>query len=184
VAQATTDKTLDADMQVVVFRVGDEEFAVSIDTVREIIPVTTITVIPRAPSFVRGVIDLRGSVIPVVDLRERFSLAGAEGADDEKRITVVEMGGQIVGCLGDDVEEVLTLSKGSVQPPPPAAVSIDSEYLLGVARHDDRLLILLDFDKILTEQEQSALAGTAAAGVLAAQAAAAEADSAKETEAE
>ncbi len=178
-AEATTGKVLDADLQVVVFRVGDEEFAVSIDTVREIIPVTNITVIPRAPSFVRGVIDLRGSVIPVIDLRERFSLAGAEGAEEEKRITVVEMGGQIVGCLVDDVEEVLTLQKGSIQPPPPAAVSIDSEYLLGVARHDDRLLILLDFDKILTEQEQTALAGTAAAGAIAAKAEEAEAEQAE-----
>ncbi len=162
-----------SDLQVVVFRVGSEEFAVSIDSVREIIPMTDITVIPRAPSFVRGVIDLRGTVIPVIDLRERFSL-GPAGDDDEKRITVVDMAGQTVGCMVDDVDEVLTLPAGSVQPPPPAAVAIDSDYLLGVARYSERLLILLDLDKVLSETEQTALSGATAVAALGASEAASE----------
>jgi purine-binding chemotaxis protein CheW len=156
-----TDKSL----QVVVFRVGQEEFAVHIDSVREIIAMTTITTIPRAPSFVRGVIDLRGTVIPVIDLRERFQLSPTEETG-EKRITVVEMAGQLVGCMVDDVDEVLTLPAGSVQPPPPAAVAIDSDYLLGVARYNERLLILLDLDKVLSEKEQSALSGAATVAAL------------------
>lgn len=165
VAGLTERISAESDLQVVVFRVGSEEFAVSIDSVREIIPMTDITVIPRAPTFVRGVIDLRGTVIPVIDLRERFSL-GPASESDEKRITVVDMAGQTVGCMVDDVDEVLTLPAGSIQPPPPAAVAIDSDYLLGVARYDDRLLILLDLDKVLTESEQTALAGAEAVAAL------------------
>ncbi|MBD3175662.1 MAG: chemotaxis protein CheW, partial [Armatimonadia bacterium] len=105
-ALAQTKKA--SDMQVVVFEIGEETFAVRIENVREIIPMESITQIPRAPSFIRGVIDLRGMVIPVIDLRERFSLP--RGEETENRIVVVEMSGQVVGCMVDDVSEVLTLS--------------------------------------------------------------------------
>ncbi len=151
-----------ADMQLVVFRIGDEEFGVAIAKVQEIIPMTSITQIPRSPDFVKGVLDLRGVVIPVVDLRERFDLPAAEGSAQE-RIIVVEMADQIVGCIVDQVSEVLTLPAGSVEPPPPAVTSMDSEYLWGVGRFGDRLLLLLDLDKVLSTQEQEALGGVSMA---------------------
>jgi purine-binding chemotaxis protein CheW len=154
-ALAQTKKA--SDMQVVVFEIGEETFAVRIENVREIIPMESITQIPRAPSFIRGVIDLRGMVIPVIDLRERFSLP--RGEETENRIVVVEMSGQVVGCMVDDVSEVLTLSGETIQPAPPTTQSIDSEYLLGVARHGDRLFILLDLDKVFSESEREALMG-------------------------
>ncbi|MBD3177378.1 MAG: chemotaxis protein CheW [Armatimonadia bacterium] len=158
-ATAVVQKATDS-KQVVVFRVAEEEFAVGIDSVREIIPMTEITSIPRAPAFVRGILDLRGMVIPIIDLRERFDL-GEAGNEDETRITVVEMAGHVVGCIVDDVEEVLTLPAEAIQPPPATAISVDSEYLLGVARHDGRLLILLDLDRVLSEHQQQALSSVA-----------------------
>jgi purine-binding chemotaxis protein CheW len=150
-----------ADLQLVVFDVGCERFGVSIDKVREIIPMQQVTQIPRAPSFVRGVIDLRGLVIPVIDLRERFAMPrGGEG--DDKRIIVVEMAGQMVGCTVDEVSEVLTIAAASVEPAPAVTTSAESAYLLGVARHDGRLVVLLDLDRLLDESERHALVSVGA----------------------
>jgi purine-binding chemotaxis protein CheW len=158
---ALTASPQQSDLQLVVFDVGRERFGVSIDKVREIIPMQQITQIPRAPSFVRGVIDLRGLVIPVIDLRERFAMpAGGEG--DDKRIIVVEMAGQTVGCTVDEVSEVLTIAAAGVEPAPAVTTSAESAYLLGVARHEGRLVVLLDLDRLLDEGEQSALVGVGA----------------------
>ncbi len=150
------------DLQLVVFDVGQERFGVDIDRVREIIPAQQVTQIPRSPSFVRGVLDLRGVVIPVLDLRERFGMPPGE-TDVDRRIVVVEMGGQIVGCTVDAVSEVLTLARDAVQPPPAVAATDEAAYLLGVARHGDRLVILLDLDRVLSVIERSALADLASA---------------------
>lgn len=145
-----------AELQLVVFRIGDEEFGVTIDRVREIIPMAPITSIPRAPQSIKGVIDLRGSVIPILDLQERFGIAGGQGA--RGRIVVSEMAYQLVGCIVDDVNEVLTIPGSSIQPPPPAVSSVESDYLWGVARHADRLIILLDMNRVLAAEERDALA--------------------------
>ncbi|NPV30353.1 MAG: purine-binding chemotaxis protein CheW [Firmicutes bacterium] len=150
------------EIQLVVFRLGAEEYGVPITQVQEINRLTTPTRIPKAPAFVEGVINLRGKVLPVIDLKKRFGLEGA-AYTDEARIVVVEIAGHTVGVIVDVVSEVLRLPVTSIEPPPAVIAGITADYLRGVGKLDDRLLILLDLNKILTETEQSQLRETAEA---------------------
>jgi purine-binding chemotaxis protein CheW len=145
-------------LQLVTFHVGDEEFGVEILEVREINRMMEITRVPHAPDFVEGVINLRGQVIPVVDLRKRFGLGSIE-RDKNARIVVVELGDKVVGFLVDSVSEVLRVPRRVVEPPPPIVGGIDSEYIEAVVKLDDRLLILLDLQKLLTKHEAQELEG-------------------------
>lgn len=139
-------------LQLVTFHVGDEEFGVEILDVREINRMMEITRVPHAPEFVEGVINLRGQVIPVVDLRKRFAL-GAVERDKNTRIVVVELGDKVVGFLVDSVSEVLRVPGSLVEPPPPIVGGIDREYIEAVVKLEDRLLILLDLQKLLSRGE-------------------------------
>ncbi len=103
--------------------------------------------------FVEGIINLRGNVIPIIDLKKRFNLATSDYTDDT-RIIVVEIGGQTVGIIVDEVAEVLRLPVTSIEPPPSLVGGITAEYLTGVGKFDDRLLIMLDMTRILTEGEK------------------------------
>jgi purine-binding chemotaxis protein CheW len=146
----------DTEEQVVVFELGREAYGVDIARVHEIIRMQTITAVPRAPQFVEGVINLRGKVIPVVDLRRR--LGQTAGAPTRAtRIVVVEIGAHTVGMIVDAVSEVLRVPAGAVEPPSSLVTTVDSEYLRGIAKLDDRLIILLDLDKVLTRSEQGAI---------------------------
>ena len=145
-------------LQLVTFHVGDEEFGVDILAVREINRMMEITRVPHAPEFVEGVINLRGQVIPVVDLRTRFQLDAVEH-DKNTRIVVVELSEKVVGFLVDSVSEVLRNPRELIEPPPPIVGSIDSEYIQGVIKLDDRLLILLDLQKLLSGGEARELEG-------------------------
>ncbi len=145
-------------LQLVTFHVGDEEFGVEILDVREINRMMEITRVPHAPDFVEGVINLRGQVIPVVDLRKRFGLGTIE-RDKNARIVVVELGDKVVGFLVDSVSEVLRVPRSVVEPPPPIVGGIDSEYIEAVVKLDDRLLILLDLQRLLTKNEAQELEG-------------------------
>ena len=111
---------------------------------------------PRTPEFVEGVINLRGKVIPVVDLRKRFGLP-AEEESKENRIVVVDIGAQDIGVIVDAVTEVLRIATESVEPPASVITTADSEYLLGIAKLDSRLIILLDLEQVLTEAEHNSL---------------------------
>ena len=135
-------------MQLVSFRLAEEEYGIEIHKVREIILVGEITRVPQSPSYVIGLINLRSSVIPIVDLKLRFGLGLSEMTDDT-RIVVVQVGGKTVGIVVDAVSEVLRISPDQIAPPPPTVVGLGQEYLTGLAKLDDRLLILLDIDKIL-----------------------------------
>ncbi len=148
----------EAILQLVTFNVGEEEFGVEILAVREINRMMEITRVPHAPPFVEGVINLRGRVIPVVDLRKRFGL-GAIERDKNTRIVVVELGDKVVGFLVDSVSEVLRVPEDLVEPPPPIVGGIDREYLDGVVKLEDRLLILLDLKKLLGSDEREELEG-------------------------
>jgi purine-binding chemotaxis protein CheW len=144
-------------LQLVTFRIGEEEFGVDILRVQEIIRIMEITRVPKAPDFVEGVINLRGKVIPIIDLRKRFGL-GVKEHDKHTRIIVIEMNNMIVGFVVDAVSEVLRIPADTVEPPPPAVMGgIDSEYISGVGKLEDRLLILLDLDKLLSQEEQAEL---------------------------
>ena len=142
--------------QLVVFQLGAELYGVDIARVHEIIRLQTITRVPRAPSFVEGVINLRGKVIPVVDLRRRFGLPLADHTR-ATRTVVVEIGDQVVGIIVDSVSEVLRVSTATIEPPSPVVAGIDSEYLQGLAKLPERLVILLDLDRVLAREERRAI---------------------------
>lgn len=144
------------ELQLVTFKIAKEEFAVDILKVQEIIKLVEITRVPKSPCFVEGVINLRGKVIPVIDLRKRFGLDNVERNKDS-RIIVIETDGKTVGMLVDSVSEVLRLDAGTIEPSPEIAGSVDSEYVNGVGKLEDRLIILLSLDKVLNPKEKQEL---------------------------
>ncbi|MHB8928198.1 MAG: chemotaxis protein CheW [Bacillota bacterium] len=140
----------------VVFQLGGEAYGVDINKVQDINPMTKITRVPRAPEFVEGIINLRGRVIPVIDLRKRFGLPPQEYTRSTV-IVVAEVEGNTIGVIVDAVSEVLPIPRSVVEPPSPFIAGIDSDYLRGVAKLDDRLVILLDLERALSRQEKSTL---------------------------
>jgi len=149
-------------LQLVTFRLGNEEFSLDILRVQEIIRHMDLTRVPRTPEFVEGVINLRGRVIPVLDLRKRFGLPVGEKTH-ETRIIVVDVDDKTVGFKVDAVSEVLRIPADTVEPPPQLVTSIESDYIKGVGKLDGRLLILLDVSKILSRSEKDALGNVVAA---------------------
>lgn len=143
------------ELQLVIFRLAQEEYGLSITKVQEINRLVPITKLPQTPAFMEGIINLRGRIIPVIDLRKRFQLAAAEHSEDT-RIIIVEVRGQTVGIIVDAVNEVVRLESGSVEPPP-ATFVLDAQYIQGVGKLDGRLLILLNIDQIISAQEEIAL---------------------------
>jgi purine-binding chemotaxis protein CheW len=144
-------------MQLVSFRLAQEEYGIEITRVREIILMGEITRVPQTPSYVKGLINLRSTVIPVIDLRIRFGLAEAD-VTDESRIMVVNVAGKTIGIVVDAVSEVLRVSSEQIAPPPPTVVSLGTEYLTGLVKLEKQLLLLLDIDKLLGAEEHAALA--------------------------
>jgi len=139
-------------LQLVSFEVGEEEYAVPILSVQEINRMMQITRVPQSPSFVEGVINLRGKIIPVIDLRKRFGLPELENTDDE-RIIVVEIASRVIGFTVDRVNEVLRINSNIVEPPPSMVCGMDTDYVQGVGKLEDRLLILLHLGKLFTADE-------------------------------
>ena len=137
-------------IQLVTFHIGEEEFGVDILSVQEIIRLMQITMVPNASACIEGVINLRGKVIPVINMRTSFNMPAHEH-DNNTRIVVMEFGQKIVGFLVDAVSEVLRIPANTVQDPPPVVAGIGSEYIRGVGKLNDRLLILLDLDNLLDE---------------------------------
>jgi len=147
--------------QLVSFVVEKEEFGVDILKVQEIIRTVEITRVPKSPAFVEGVINLRGKIVPVIDLRKRFGIE-KKAHDNETRIIVVELPDKVVGFLVDKVKEVIRVEKSVIEPPPELTTNINANYITGVAKLQDRLLILLDLDKVLSNEEQEHLTEIAA----------------------
>ncbi len=143
-------------LQLVTFSIGGEEFGVEILKVQEIVRSMEITKVPNAPAFVEGVVNLRGKVIPIIDMRMRFGL-DHKAHDSQTRIIVINMNEVITGFVVDSVSEVLRLPKSTIEPPPPVIAGIESEYISGVGKLEDRLLILLDMDSLLSGKEQRLL---------------------------
>ena len=142
--------------QLVVFDLAHEHYGVDISAVEGIIKMQAITAVPRAPAFVEGVTNLRGKVLPVIDLRRRFGLPGEEATKDT-RIVVVEMNGATVGIGVDGVSEVLRVSPEAIEPPSPIVTTVDSAFIKGIAKIAQRLVILLDLSKVLSAGEQASL---------------------------
>jgi purine-binding chemotaxis protein CheW len=155
-AQAGSDELL----QLVSFKIGDEEFGVDILKVQEINRMVEVTRVPNAPEYVDGVINLRGKVIPIVDLRRRLGMPRKEHSKDT-RIVVVELNGKITGFVVDAVSEVLRIPRSVTEPPPSIVAGIEAEYITAVGKLEDRLLILLDLERIFSAQETQQLKAVA-----------------------
>ncbi len=144
------------EMQLVVFSLGREEFAVEVTQVREIMRMEEITRMPKSPHFVEGIINLRGQIIAVIDLAKRLNLESADRSG-ESRIIVVEADEVKVGMIVDSVSEVLRVSAEAVEPSPTLAADIAAAYLQGVVKQDNRLIILLDLTKVLSLEEMAGM---------------------------
>jgi len=142
------DSQVDDSLQLVTFEVAREEFAVDILAVHEINRMMELTRVPQAPSEIEGVINLRGKIIPVMDLRTRFGIEARE-RDDQTRIIVVEVESRVIGFIVDRVRQVLPISRSIVEPAPDMVATIDSQFIAGVGKLPDRLLILLDLEHLL-----------------------------------
>lgn len=144
-------------LQLVIFQLGGEEFGVDIMAVQEIIKMPEITAIPQAPEHVTGVINLRGRVIVVIDLGKKFNILSSENKEEYK-VIVVELGDQVIGMMVDSVSEVLRIPSTNVDPAPEIISSgVSANYIQGVGKLDDRLLILLDLRNVLSEHETKEL---------------------------
>ena len=139
--------------QLISFMVGKEEYGLEILNVKEVIRIREITKIPKAPVFVKGIINLRGDVIPIIDLREKFGLETKEYTT-MTRVIIVEVDGKSIGMVVDSVSQVIRIEKDQVEPPPSLIGGISAEYLRGVGKLGERLIIMLNIDRILTVDEK------------------------------
>jgi purine-binding chemotaxis protein CheW len=143
-------------LQLVSFQLAGEEYGIEITKVREIILVGEITRMPQAPKYVKGVINLRSTVIPVIDLRVRFGLPEGELSSDT-RIMVVNVGERVLGIVVDAVSEVFRVSRDQIAPPPPTVSTFGNNYLTGLVKLPNRLLTLLEIDHLLDSHDEAAL---------------------------
>lgn len=143
----------DEELQVVIFQLGAEYYGVDISLVRGVETLTSITKIPRTPRYIKGVINLRGRVIPVVDLKLRLGLPTAP--TDDAKIAVIEVDGQTIGVIVDGVSEVASVPQTDVDPPSAISSGVDVDHILGVARRGDRLVTLLDLGKLLVRNDRA-----------------------------
>jgi len=145
-------------LQLVTFKLGGQKYAVPILKVQEINNMKEITAIPNAPPFLTGAINLRGKVIPVINLGTKFGLENA-GINDASKIIIMDIRGIIMGVIVDAVSDVLRIQKDLVEPPPPVSSNINAEFLSGIAKLDEGLVILLNMDKLLDDAEHKAVFG-------------------------
>ena len=148
-----TDETLNETNQYLTFTLRDEDFALDIRKVREVRDYITITRVPRMPEYLRGIINLRGNVVPIVDLRFKLGIASTEQSMDTCIVIVeIMIDDEVnhIGALADSVKEVIDLDPTQISPPPKLGIGIRNEFIKGVVRQDDNFLIILDIDRIIT----------------------------------
>lgn len=144
------------EVQLACFKVGQELYALDIMKIKEIIRPQKLTAIPKAPSFIEGVINLRGAVIPVADMRKRFDQPISEG-NRKNRIVICSLAGKIIGLLVDEVTEVKRYGRNEIAPAPQFIKGPQADYFLGVARRGEDLIMLLNLEKVLSTEELIAL---------------------------
>jgi purine-binding chemotaxis protein CheW len=157
--EALNEKTLATGQlkQLISFTVGAEEYGLELLRVKEVIRMRQITWLPRAPHCVKGIINLRGEVIPIFDLRDRFGLE-AKAYSAMTRVIVVEVDGHLLGMVVDSASQVVRIPVDQIDPPPPVLGSRAQEFITGVGRIGEQLIILLDVDKVLSPEEVSQIA--------------------------
>ncbi len=144
------------EIQIACFRLGEDLYAVDIMRIKEIIRPQKLAALPKAPAFVEGVLNLRGAVIPVVDLRKRFDLP-VRAIDQNRRLLIVTVARHTLGVVVDEVTEVITVPVADIKPPPQVASGVGAEYLVGVCLVKDSLIMLLNPDRLLTGREADQL---------------------------
>ncbi len=148
--------------QYLTFTLAKEQYAVSVSKVMEVLEYTTITKVPRTLDFMRGVINVRGSVIPVIDLRLKFDMEEAERTIDTSIIVMnVKVGDDSVtlGTLADSVQEVISLDPSNIEPAPQIGTKINTRFISGIGKQNDRFIIILDIDAVFSDQEIAAVTG-------------------------
>lgn len=143
------------------FTLGQEEYGIDILRVQELRGYETVTRIANAPAFIKGVVNLRGTIIPVVDMRIKFNL-GTPTYDQFTVVIILNIAGRILGMVVDSVSDVMTLSPEQVKPAPEIITAFDTEYLIGLGSIDERMLILVDIDKLMTSSEMGLIERIAA----------------------
>jgi purine-binding chemotaxis protein CheW len=143
-------------VQLVTFRIGGEEFGLDVFQVHEILRYSEPTPMPKAPAFVEGVLDVRGLLVPVVDLRKRFELHDLR-YDEDTRIMLVDFQSERLGLIVDEVSEVMRVAETAVTAPPQYVKGLAAEFIRGIVRLESRLVVLLDLEKILSSQERMQL---------------------------
>lgn len=152
IAAESKQNEVEERLQLVTFELGDEEFGIGILPVQEIVRMMTITRVPQSPPSVEGVVNLRGQITPVLDLRKRFELE-AQAQGNDSRIVVVEIHDRVLGFIVDRVNEVLEVPASTVESAPTLVTSVDSDYVRGVVKLEERLLILLDLERLFGVSE-------------------------------
>jgi purine-binding chemotaxis protein CheW len=154
--------------QYLTFRLDEEVFALDIGKVREVLDFTSITKVPRTPEFMRGVINLRGSVVPVVDLRLKFGMSRTEKTVNTCIIIIevtVDNETTVLGAMADSVQEVLELEHGHIEPAPRIGTRLKTEFIKGMGKRDNKFIIILDIDKIFSTEELAMVHSTKDSGV-------------------
>jgi len=141
-------------LQWVTYQLEEETYGINVMQVQEVLRITEIAPVPGAPTYVIGIINLRGNVVTVIDTRSRFGLMSKE-SDEQSRIIIVEVNGNVIGMLVDSVAEVVYLHQSEIDTPPSVSNDDSSRFIQGVCSRDENLLILVDVDKFLTEEEIS-----------------------------
>jgi purine-binding chemotaxis protein CheW len=138
------------------FKLDSETFAIQVANVREVLDLAEVTRVPRTPDFMRGVINLRGGVVPVVDMRKKFNLPDAEDTVDTCIIVVevnVDGDAMVIGALADSVQEVFELADDQIEPPPSIGTRLDTEFITGMGKQGEQFTIILDIDKVFSVDE-------------------------------
>jgi purine-binding chemotaxis protein CheW len=152
--------------QYLTFKLGNEIFATDVAKVREVLDLTTITKIPRTPDFMAGVINLRGSVVPVVDLRLCFDMSKTESTRNTCIVVVevlLENESTVIGALTDSVEEVIDLEPDQIQPAPRIGTQIRTDFIKGMGKRDTQFIVILDIDRVFSAEELAVVRGQEAA---------------------
>lgn len=161
-----TDESAVDKSQFLTFTLDHEQYAVDVAKVKEVLEYTSVTKVPRTHKFMRGVINLRGSVIPVVDLRLKFDLGETEKSIETSIVVMeVRIGGDtvVLGALADSVQEVIDLATSQIEPAPQIGTSIDTAFIRGIGKQDERFIIILDIDRVFSDEEIAAVAERPAA---------------------
>jgi len=148
-------------LEVVTFTLGDEEYGIDIQKVQELRGYDAVTRIANAPEFIKGVVNLRGIIVPIIDMRIRFGI-GAPSYDQFTVVIVLNIGGRVVGMVVDSVSDVITLSQEQIKPAPEMGSALDTDYLIGLGTLEERMLILVDIDRLMSSEEMGLIEKLAA----------------------